>query len=230
MKRFYKLISICLVVFFSSFCFMPTYTFASWVYPNHRYSPYRNYHPGYYHPHRHHRHDNNNSVGWWLLGALVVGGIVAANNNSSSSETYSDKYGKIISNLTPEETAIYESISKLEKSTIQGVQYFNDEDLSRIVKLLNKFYGEYLYLGTVYQNGKNFAVFYKFSTIFESEKVNKMEYYDFVSTDLLHVLTYDKHYIPYNEKLAKKIGANLKRYYPNSICYKSGNSLVIEKQ
>lgn len=236
MKRYYSLITkflcLCLVALFSSFYIVPHGTAQAWIYPDWKKhyklpplpSNNRYYHSSY---HRHHHDDSIDTTGAVVLGGILIGALINANNHSNSNQTYSDKYGKIINNFDQEETKIFNTISQVTPGTTQGIQYWGDEDLKKVKKVIDKLYGEFIYLGTMHSSGSDLVVFYRFTEIYESEKITGMEYYDFASLNFLSQLSTGIHKIPYNEKFATKLATNLKKAFWNARCYRDGEFLVI---
>ena len=177
MKRYYFLITrflcACLVTILCSYYLIPFGTAEAWIYPDWK-KHYRLPPPpppnGYYYGHRHHD-DGIDTAGAAILGGILIGSLINANNRAHENETYSEKYGKIINSFDQEETKIFKAICKANLGTTQGIPYYGDSDLKKVKKVIDKLYGEFIYLGTMNIDGADLAIFYRFTQIYESKKI-----------------------------------------------------------
>lgn len=188
-------------------------------------------HYGNYRRHGHHHHHGN---GWvWGLSGLALGVIIGnltAPSSSHENSKYSDKYAKYVTSFDSVETSIFKAIDELPRGTLHAIQSYDENDLHKIKKVIDKLYGEYAYVGTVERNGSEWVIFYKFSRIYENAETIRMKYADFVAYDFVCQLPAGVHALPYNDKLAKRIASILKQYYPASVCYRDGDLFIMNKQ
>lgn len=189
---------------------------------------------GYGGYHRHHRYHHHHGNGWaWGLGGLALGvliGNLTAPSSSHESSKYSDKYAKYVTSFDSVEASIFKAIDELPRGTLHAIQSYDENDLGKIKKVINKLYGEYAYVGSVERDGHEWVIFYKLSRVYENAETIGMKYTDFVAYDFVCQLPVGNHAVPYNDKLAKRVVSVLKQYYPASVCYRDGDLLIINKQ
>lgn len=199
-KRFMKTTATFLVAVMGITFSAPSVSFAR--------RPYYGYYDyGYYHRPWHDRdcddHHDFATGAAVLGGALILRGILGG-TFSGSHKTYPEKLGSIISEFTSTEYNFYEFFNKATPGMRSGLTYSTAEELVAMQNVAKKLYGEFLYMGTGYQEGKRIVIIYRFAEIYQNKKLSG-DYDDYVADELLRHLPQGNYSMPYDKGIFKSL-------------------------